>query len=759
MRRWTTNRPWTRVVACTLTLAIGGAVLAAPVASARADQVPSSPTWTPPPGSLPDGGSAFLLIREPETTYPGASFATTGERSDIAVIHQSTRVIVDVSGDNDANVGFAVPTDQDVEPGFHAYDPVTSGLTFTVDHGGCADSGWVDIGAAHTEAGVLQHLELTFEIVCGNVYHGALRWDAATPPGAPNPIVPVPEDLWTPPSGSLPSTANAAYVDSGRDAIDGLTATGTAVTGYDDTNDPYDERGDDWRFALGTGEHVVRGIIQAGRHDDALRVGLYAGLFDTGVNGVTGGFGLSEGSSAMGSCPSWFAIDELTRTNGHITHIAFRFEHDCSPQGQVTHGAVRWTAQPALTALAPDHGLSRGGTEVWFEGIDLVDVTAVTVGGVDAALVRDTWGGVRGFRTPALPVGAHEVRITAAGGEAVGTGATAFTSIPDTPAAPASVTVTPGPARAVVEWQPPLDLGAGTITGVRLDLYGRSNQEGDPPERTVTVGPDDSAAVWGDLAPGHDYRFAVTYLSSLGSGDTWDQPHSYYRIPDADVVPFDEVPTLVTQQYIDFAGRAPTTAERNAAVADIRTGKKLPEAYVASMRNRPEWGGVRAPMTRLYSAYFGRLPDAGGLAYWSKKLRSGTSLAKASATFAASSEFKRKYGSLSNGAFVDLIYRNVLHRSADPGGRTFWVAKLNAGADRGSVMAGFSESSEHIRKMAPTVDAVLLYTGMLRRMPTAAEVPLTGLASDSTRASAADPTDPVALAEQLRHSPAYAARF
>lgn len=37
-------------------------------------------------------------------------------------------------------------------------------------------------------------------------------------------------------------------------------------------------------------------------------------------------------------------------------------------------------------------------------------------------------------------------------------------------------------------------------------------------------------------------------------------------------------------------------------------------------------------------------------------------------------------------------------------------------------MVHFSESSEHRRKMAPTVGAVLTHVGMLRRVPTAHEL-------------------------------------
>ncbi len=60
------------------------------------------------------------------------------------------------------------------------------------------------------------------------------------------------------------------------------------------------------------------------------------------------------------------------------------------------------------------------------------------------------------------------------------------------------------------------------------------------------------------------------------------------------------------------------------------------------------FGGNMAPVARLYWAYFGRIPDASGLTYWTAKHRSGTSTASISNGFAGSSEFRSTYGSLSN---------------------------------------------------------------------------------------------------------------
>jgi len=93
-----------------------------------------------------------------------------------------------------------------------------------------------------------------------------------------------------------------------------------------------------------------------------------------------------------------------------------------------------------------------------------------------------------------------------------------------------------------------------------------------------------------------------------------------------------------------------------------------------------------------------------------------------SASFATSSEFTNKYGKLSNRAFVELVYQNVLGRPGDAGGIASWTGKLDAKTkNRGEVMVGFSESGEYKNKTRALADVVNVYTGMLRRTPTKAE--------------------------------------
>lgn len=112
---------------------------------------------------------------------------------------------------------------------------------------------------------------------------------------------------------------------------------------------------------------------------------------------------------------------------------------------------------------------------------------------------------------------------------------------------------------------------------------------------------------------------------------------------------------------------------------------------------------VDGQVTRLYKAYFLRDPEPAGRAYWIGRMSGGMRLEDISQFFAGSTEFKNRYGSLSNGAFIDLVYQNVLGRTPDPGGRAHWVGGLDTGRlQRGKVMVGFSESPEFVKKTGTT---------------------------------------------------------
>jgi hypothetical protein len=122
-------------------------------------------------------------------------------------------------------------------------------------------------------------------------------------------------------------------------------------------------------------------------------------------------------------------------------------------------------------------------------------------------------------------------------------------------------------------------------------------------------------------------------------------------------------------------------------------------------------------VVRLYFAYFNRLPDYTGLMYWVNSMIAGGDLAVVSQAFATSPEFQNTYGGLDDGAFVDLVYWNVLGRAPEASGRSYWIGQLGAGLSRGALMIGFSESAEYRLQSYAEVQVTMMYVGLLRRSP------------------------------------------
>jgi hypothetical protein len=175
---------------------------------------------------------------------------------------------------------------------------------------------------------------------------------------------------------------------------------------------------------------------------------------------------------------------------------------------------------------------------------------------------------------------------------------------------------------------------------------------------------------------------------------------------------------FIEQQYQDFLGRAATANEQQYWTLRFKRGQATPPTLIATLAADPAFSAKRAPVVRLYWAFFLRKPDPSGLTYWITKYQNGTSLAAIAQKFAQSSEFKTRYGTLTNQQFVKLIYPNIFERQPDPSGLAYWTGKLDRKEiTRGGVMIGFSESSEGVRRLAPQVNITLISQGMLQRSP------------------------------------------
>ncbi|MGN6694958.1 MAG: DUF4214 domain-containing protein, partial [Aquihabitans sp.] len=194
---------------------------------------------------------------------------------------------------------------------------------------------------------------------------------------------------------------------------------------------------------------------------------------------------------------------------------------------------------------------------------------------------------------------------------------------------------------------------------------------------------------------------ATSYQASMPAAPAALRP---FRIPG----------TLVTQQYRDLLRRSPSQERYDSWSARV-PGTTSPAALITTLVQSTDADSLLHGVTRLYRAYFLRIPDHGGFAYWTGKRASGMTLGRISDTFAQSSEFTRRYGSLSDEDFVRRVYQNVLGRAPDSGGLAYWTGRLRDGTSRGTVMANFSQSSEYVRKTEAGNEVIALYESLLQR--------------------------------------------
>jgi hypothetical protein len=134
--------------------------------------------------------------------------------------------------------------------------------------------------------------------------------------------------------------------------------------------------------------------------------------------------------------------------------------------------------------------------------------------------------------------------------------------------------------------------------------------------------------------------------------------------------------------------------------------------------------GTAEDVARIFGATLDRAPDVAGLEFWTFETDDlHVPLSAVANSFATSPEFIQHYGSLSNAAFVDQLYENVLGRTADAAGAQYWTGLLAAGDSRGTIALGFAQSRENKANTLSTggdtndAEAYRLYQAALNRAP------------------------------------------
>lgn len=92
----------------------------------------------------------------------------------------------------------------------------------------------------------------------------------------------------------------------------------------------------------------------------------------------------------------------------------------------------------------------------------------------------------------------------------------------------------------------------------------------------------------------------------------------------------------------------------------------------------PVCGPEGAMIVRLYRAYFNRVPDPEGLAYWGQ-VYLATDITNVAGAMAQSEEYLRTWSGVSDRDYViGLLYTNLLRRPADAEGLAWWMQHLAA---------------------------------------------------------------------------------
>ncbi|HVA45760.1 MAG TPA: DUF4214 domain-containing protein [Pirellulales bacterium] len=121
-------------------------------------------------------------------------------------------------------------------------------------------------------------------------------------------------------------------------------------------------------------------------------------------------------------------------------------------------------------------------------------------------------------------------------------------------------------------------------------------------------------------------------------------------------------------------------------------------------------------ISRAYQHFLGRSPDSSGLQYWDLQMRAGLTDEQLEAQFIGSPEYYQHSGGTDK-AWVDHMYFDLLGRSPDVQGETYWVAALAGGAARSSVALGFAASAE--REGDQVKEDYEIFLG---RLPTQSEI-------------------------------------
>lgn len=295
-----------------------------------------------------DGPTQITLVSDSgDYVGRGASYSYTDSNAVISIDATTTGIQLSIAGKQNWNARFQVPTGTQLAPGAYTNATVApfqgsgAGLSWFGAGRGClAVAGSFTIDSITWFAGTgswLVALDMHFEQYCDGdttALRGTIHWRLDDPTVPPGPTVPIPTNLWQPPTGAVPDTGNFVYLESQQGDSIGQGATNLYQTNI---------------TVVGSG---ARATVSAGGYSGdfagansiaQLTVGYYSGLRRYPFNNpVRGGLNWSGNGRGCNDLTGWFAVDSVNYVNGVLAGIKLRFEQHCDGQTPALNGIVRW---------------------------------------------------------------------------------------------------------------------------------------------------------------------------------------------------------------------------------------------------------------------------------------------------------------------------------------------------------------------------------------------------------------------------------
>ena len=333
------------------------AMLSASSAAAAGPVLPVPDTlWKPAEGSVPASGNYVYLVSDPnEFVGLGRTYLYTQADATITVIGSGG--YFDVEG-NEHWTGQFWPGQSTFEPGYY---PVTTQEQppwldwYGEGRGVGAPLGWFAVDSVEYTGGVLTAIDLRFEQNGGPgtpTLHGAIHWRADDPTQPPDPILPVPDMLWQPAPGSTPDTVNFVYLQS--DPGDPVGRGGTYL--YTQADSIIKVSANRGLLTLSiNGDVSWRGQFCAMKGLTSLQAGYYPDLqrYPFHYNPVRGGLNVGGPGYGTNQLTGWFAVDDVTYSDGVLTSIDLRFEQHGDGGTTALHGEIHWRADDPTQPPGP----------------------------------------------------------------------------------------------------------------------------------------------------------------------------------------------------------------------------------------------------------------------------------------------------------------------------------------------------------------------------------------------------------------------